>query len=121
MTSQEYIVRAQEIREATKTYPGVEIGEAFQRWKETRGEVAVMLQTSDESIEHARKGLVEAAKKPCTQEGCVGTMILESVCGGCVEGKKGYKSKWTCDECLHRELSKKEYMEWLKELSQQTK
>ena len=117
MTPQEYIIRTQEMREATKTYPGVEMGEAFKRWKEARGEIAVMLQTSDESIELSRRGLVEVAKKPCTQEGCTGIMVLESICSGCIEGKKGYKSKWICQECLHRELSKKDYMDILKELT----
>ena len=121
MTPHEYAVRTQEVRDAVKTYPGVEIGEAYRRWKEVRGEVATILQTSDESIQRARKGLTEAAKKPCTKEGCVGTMILETICSGCVEGRKGYKTKWICQECLHRELSKKDYLGWLVELSSSQK
>lgn len=115
MTPQEYLAREQEILEAKKVYPGVEIGEAYRRWKEAKGEVATMLQTSDESVELARKGLIASAWKPC--EKCGGKAILESVCGGCVEGKKGYRSKFTCEICLHRELLKKDYLEVLKELN----
>jgi len=117
MTPEEYIKRAQEVREAVKEYPAMEIGAAFRRWKEARGEKATMLSTGDKSVEAARQVLKEAAKKPCTQAGCDGEMILESVCNGCVEGKAGFKSKWTCSKCLFRELSKKDYLECLRELS----
>ncbi len=121
MTPDEYLIRADEVRQAGRENPGMEIGEAYTRWKAARGEVAVMLQSSDPTIENARKGILETAKKPCTQAECLGIMELEVVCSSCVEGKKGYKSKWTCQECMHRELSKKDVMEWLKELNQQTK
>jgi len=121
MTPEEYIKREQEIRDAIRTYPGVEMGEAYRRWKEVRGEKATMLQTGDKTIEAIKGVLKEAAKKPCTQDDCKGMMVLESICGGCVEGRKGYKSKWVCEECLHRELSKKDYMEWLKDLSSSLK
>jgi len=117
MTADEYIKREQEIRDAQKAFPGVEMGEAYRRWKAERGETATILTTDDKTVEATKKTLKEAAKKPCTQPGCDGEMILESVCGGCVEGKAGYLSKWTCSKCLFRELSKKGYLEWLKELS----
>ena len=118
MTPEEFVQREQEIQQATKEYPGVEMGEAYRRWKEVRGErPASMLSTGDKSVEAAKQVLREGAKKPCTQEGCDGTMELEAICAGCVEGRQGYKSKWTCTKCLHRELSKKDFLEWLKQLS----
>jgi NADH:ubiquinone oxidoreductase subunit F (NADH-binding) len=73
-----------------------------------------MLSTDDPTIE-AVKQVFKELRRPCDK--CDGTQYLESVCGGCVEGRAGYKSKWTCNKCLHRELSKKEYMEWLKDLT----
>lgn len=117
MTPQELINRQIEISKATGKYPNLEIGEAYRKWKTERGEVATMLSTGDETIEASRRVLAKASKKPCTAQGCDGEMILESICAGCVEGKHGYKSKWTCEKCLYRELSKKDYMEWLRELS----
>ena len=117
MTPEEYIKREQEIQEAVKAYPGREMGEAYRLWKAIRGENAIMLQSGDERIEAAKQVLREAAKKPCTQNGCDGEMILESVCNGCVEGKAGYFSKWTCSKCLYRELLKEDYLQLLKELS----
>ena len=117
MTPEEYIKREQEVREAVKAYPGREMGEAYRLWKAIRGEEVTMLSTGDKSIEAAKQVLKESAKKPCTQSECGGEMILESVCNGCVEGKAGYLSKWTCSKCLYRELSKKGFLEWLRELS----
>lgn len=117
MTKEEFMQRQIEIQTATKLYPGLEIGEAYTKWKEARGEKATWLRTDDPTIEESKTALKESAKKPCTQAGCGGTMTLEAVCGSCVEGRRGYLSKWTCEECLHRELSKKGYLEWLQELS----
>jgi len=117
MNPDDFVKREQEIIEAVKSFPGMEMGEAYRKWKEARGEKATMLSTGDKSVEAAKQVLKEAAKKPCTQNGCDGEMILESVCGGCVEGKHGYKSKFICEKCLYRELSKKDYLEWLRELS----
>jgi hypothetical protein len=119
MTPQEYINREQEIRQAEKEYPGVEVGEAYRRWKESRGEKPTFLSTGDQTVKDARRTLKEIAHKICDK--CGGKAILEGVCGGCVEGRKGYKTKFTCEDCLHRELSTKEYMEWLKELSSSVK
>ncbi len=118
MTPEEYIKREQEIQEAIAAYPRLEMGEAYRTWKELRGESATMLSTGDKSIEVAKTVLKEAAKKPCTAPGCDGEMILEAVCSGCVEGRAGFLSKWTCEKCLYRELSKKEFMDWLKELAE---
>lgn len=121
MNPKEFIEREQEIGQAQETFPGIEIGEAYRKWKKARGEVAVYLNTGDKSIEVSKAALKETAKKPCAQEGCSGTMELEAVCGGCVEGRLGFKSKWICDACLHRELSKKDFLEWLRELSSSSK
>jgi len=118
MTPEEYIKREQEIQEAIKAYPEERnISVAYRMWKKVRGEEVIQLNTGDKSIETARQVLKESAKKPCTQPGCDGEMILESICSGCVEGKAGYLSKWTCSKCLYRELSKKGFLEWLRELN----
>jgi hypothetical protein len=111
MTPDEYVKRAQEIREAVSIYPELEVGEAYRLYKEAKGESAELLSTGDETIEMARQVVLNKVKKPCTQPGCFGSMLLEGVCEGCVEGKKGFKSKWTCEECLHRELLKIDYLE----------
>ena len=121
MTAEKYLRREQEIREAKKVFPGMEIGKAYTLWKELRLETPTFLQTGDKQVEAVRREIQQNAEKPCNQEGCPGTMKLESVCGGCVEGRKGYLSKWTCEECLHRELSKKGYLECLAELSSSSK
>lgn len=119
MTPQGFLQREEEIRKALKEFPGMEMGAAYTKWKEARGEVATFLSTGDKTLEEAKQTIRESAWKTC--EKCGGKAILESVCSGCVEGKKGYKSKWTCEECLHRELSTKEFMECLKELSSSLK
>jgi len=112
---EDYLKREEEIQQAVKEYPGLEIGEAYRKWKEARGEKPTFLSTGDKTVEEVKKAIKDAAWKPC--EKCGGRAILEAVCGGCVEGRKGYRSKFTCEDCLHRELSTKGYMEWLKELS----
>lgn len=118
MTPEEYIKREQEIQEAIKAYPEERnLSIAYRMWKKVRGEEAIQLNTGDKSVESARQVLKESAKKLCIQPGCDGEMILESVCNGCVEGKAGFLSKWTCNKCLYRELSKKDFLSWLKELS----
>lgn len=118
MTPEEYVKREREIQEAVKAYPEERnMSIAYRKWKKARGENAIQLNTGDKSIEAAKQVLKEAAKKPCTQTGCDGEMTLESVCNGCVEGKAGYLSKWTCSTCLCRELSKKGFLEWLRELN----
>ena len=117
MNAYDYIIREREIQQAVEEYPGKELMEAYTMWKTARGQKATWLSTGDPSIDHSRMALKEASKKPCIQQGCNGMMVLEAICGSCVEGRKGYKSKWVCEECLHRELSKKGYLDWLQELS----
>jgi hypothetical protein len=118
MNPEEFAKRELEISLAVKDFPQDEMGAAYDKWKAARGEKPVMLSTDDPTIE-ASKMVLRELSRPCDK--CDGTQHLESVCGGCVEGRAGYKSKWTCDKCLHRELSKKEYMEWLQELSSSSK
>jgi len=115
MTVNEYASREVEVQEAIRTNPGMEMGEAYRRWKEARGETATMLTTAMDLP--SKEDLNHHLDLPCTKEGCGGIMVLEGVCGGCVEGRAGYKSKWTCPKCLHRELSKKGLYEWARELS----
>ena len=116
MTPEEFIQREQEIREAISIFPDLEMGEAYKQYKEARGEEATMLSTGDPSIEAAKAVILKTFERPCSQPGCDGEQILEGVCEGCVEGKAGFKSKWTCKKCMHRELSKKLYMDWYEEL-----
>src|SRR3989304_2010172 len=111
MSPKQFLTKEQEVRQATKEFPGVEIGEAYRRWKELRGEQPLpKFSTGDRTLKLSKQYLLEKAKKPCEQEGCDGVRELESICAGCVEGRLGYKSKWTCSKCLHRELSKKDYL-----------
>ena len=119
MTPDEYLKREEEIQLATKEFPGMEMMDAYMKWKQERGEQATWLNTGDPTIESIRKNIKEAAWKPC--EKCGGKSILEPVCKGCVEGRKGYRSKFICEDCLHRELSIKDYMECLQELSSSLK
>ena len=111
--------RAQEIFQARTAYPGMEIGAAYQKWKEARGEKVEFLMTIGKKV--ISKQLIEKAKlrreRPCTRDNCSGTQVLEGVCSGCVEGQAGYKTKWTCRLCLHRDLSKEGLNEWMKSLS----
>lgn len=117
MTKNEFLIRESEIREALAEYPDLEMGEAYRRWKNARGEEPTYIHTGMEELHKIKAELRKSATRPCDQVGCPGIQHLEGICSGCIEGRKGYKSKWTCDECLHRELSKKEFLEWLKELS----
>lgn len=122
MTPEEFTKREMEVQAAHQQYPDLEIGKAYQKWKETRGEKPIFLSTGDRTIEETKRVLIEVSKKPCNFNGCGGTMELEGICGGCVEGRLGFKSKWTCmTDANHRELSKKELMEWLQELSSSLK
>ena len=114
MTPEEFIIRDQEIKKAIAQYPDLEMGLAYKRWKEERGEKPTMLSTGDLSQTVASRTFRESGWKKCIK--CGGKAFIESVCGGCVEGRKGYKSKYTCEDCLHRELSTQEYSEALLEL-----
>jgi hypothetical protein len=121
MTPDEFLKREEEVRQAIIAYPQDEMGEAYKRWQIARGEVAITLQSADETIAKAKQEVLRKAHKPCTQPGCSGIMELEGICSGCVEGKKGYKSKWTCEVCLHRELSKEDFWELLQRLNSSSK
>jgi hypothetical protein len=117
MTSEEFVQREKEIREAISIFPDLEIGEAYRQYKEAKGEAVTILSTSDPSITRAKEVILKTFVRPCNQVGCIGEQLLEGVCEGCVEGKAGFKSKWTCKVCMSRELSKKPYLDWYAELS----
>lgn len=116
MNADEFVIREKEIREAVSIFPELEIGEAYRQYKAAKGEEAVVLSTDDPSIEAAKEVVLKTYLRPCNQPGCDGEQVLEGVCEGCVEGKAGFKSKWTCKKCMFRELSKKLYMDWFEEL-----
>jgi len=120
VTAKEFMDREREVREAHAIYPDLEIGEAYRRYKEDKGETATMLRTDDPTLARAKKVVLRVFRRPCTQPECTGEQVLEGVCEGCVEGKAGYKTKWTCEVCLFRELSKKQYSDWYKELTEGT-
>lgn len=111
--------RDADIRAAVRESPGLEIGAAYEKWLSAR----------DRSPDRMLSGEFNALKKeveeltrllrerPCTKEGCDGTQYLEGICAGCIEGQAGYKTKWTCRKCLHRDLSKEDLNEWIQRLS----
>ena len=111
--------RALEIRQAAAASPGMEIGAAYKKWKTARGEPAEMLLSADaDSHKKEMRDLTnQLRERPCTREGCDGSQRLEAICSGCVEGQAGYKTKWTCSTCLHRDLSKENIDEWMLKLS----
>lgn len=115
--------REVEIRQAAAENPAMEIGAAYKKWKKLRGESAERLVTAEQGSlkKEIRDLITRLQERPCTREGCAGVQVLEAICTGCIEGQAGYKTKWTCRTCLHRDLSKKEYLEWLKELSSSEK
>lgn len=117
MTTTEFIVREYNVQKAAEKYPGMEMGAAFEKYMTEQGKKITYISTDDKTIQNSMREAVEKLKRPCRQEGCPGVEHLEGICNSCIEGRKGYRSKWICDECLHRELSKKEVLEWLVELS----
>jgi hypothetical protein len=116
MTPEEFIQREKEIQEAISIFPDLEMGEAYQKYKEAKGETAEMINLTSEDYKAVKTVILKTFLRPCNQPGCDGEQLLEGVCEGCVEGKAGFKSKWTCQKCMFRELSKKQYMDWYEEL-----
>lgn len=112
-------IRNMEIRQATAASPGMEIGAAYKKWKDAQGAPAEMLLSYD--IARSKVALQNLTnrlrERPCTRPGCDGLQFLEAVCSGCVEGQAGYKTKWTCKTCMHRDLSKEALDKWLIKLS----
>lgn len=116
---QQLAIRNAEVRKAIKEYPLMEIGAAYKLWKTARGEQADLLFSNQLSAlnKDGQRVIKKLHERPCTRKECEGVQVLEAVCTGCIEGQAGYKSKWTCRLCLHRDLLKQEYLECLKELS----
>ena len=121
MTSEEFIEYERDVREAQEAFPGMEMGEAYRKFmREIRKkEPSPPLTTGDKSLDAAKASIGKAFKRPCTQPGCSGEQVLQGVCEGCAAGKKGFRSVWECEECLTREYSKKNFMEWYHELKKE--
>ena len=115
----DHAARELEIHQAVTAFPEMEIGAAYKKWKTARGETAEMLLSADQASRKKEMQDLTARlrERPCTRGGCEGTQRLESVCSGCIEGQAGYKTKWTCRACMHRDLSKETVDEWLIKLS----
>ena len=111
--------RILEIRAAVAASPGLEIGAAYKKWKAHRGEpVEMLLSDAAEPLRRAVQDLAARLReRPCSKAGCGGSQYLEVICSGCIEGRAGYKTKWTCRKCLHRDLSKESMEEWMLKLS----
>ncbi len=118
-TAQALRIHRSEVRAATLQYKGVEVGEAHRLWKLAHGQKPVRLSTgtTQKNKEQLLELTEEMRKRACTRSGCSGTQALEPICAGCVEGKAGYKTKWTCLTCLHRDLSRDTMLEWISKLS----
>ena len=112
-------LRESEVRRAAAAYPGMELGKAYRTWKNARGEKAEPPIPAETAAAHMSRleTMRRLRERPCTQKGCDGTQKLESVCAGCVEGQAGYKTKWTCATCMHRDLSKEDMNAWMIKLS----
>ncbi len=108
-----------EIQTARAAFPKMEIGTAFKKWKEDRGEKADLLFSGQgkQIDKEARALMARLSERPCTRPGCTGSQHLEGICSGCIEGQAGYKTKWTCRLCLHRDLSKEDLNQWIIKLS----
>lgn len=108
-----------EVQAAAAASPGMEIGAAYKKWKEARGEKADQLYATGKPAagDALKKTLARLGERPCTRPGCLGSQHLEGICSGCIEGQAGYKTKWTCRRCLHRDLSKEDLNQWLIKLS----
>jgi hypothetical protein len=110
MNNKQLLQREKEIRLAAADFPGLEIGEAYRRWKKARGEEATALTTS---MHYQRKAFLEKyAIRPCSKDGCTGRQILEQLCGSSVEAKAGMSSAWTCEKCLFRQVYPQDYSSW---------
>lgn len=114
-----YARRNADINEARRRYPGMEIGAAYRQLLTDRGDTppAHLPQHTGRAKDALLAEINKLRQRPCTRPGCTGIQFLESVCSGCVEGKAGYRSKWTCTSCMHRELSKEDLNQWLTRLS----
>jgi len=112
-------IRRHEIHQAIQENPGMEIGAAYRKWKEARGEVATILLSTDIINQNNKIANMtdQLRMRPCTRDSCAGTQLLETICSGCVEGQAGYKTKWTCQLCMHRDLSREDMNEWIIRLS----
>jgi hypothetical protein len=113
LNREQLLEHAKDVRESQAQFPGMNITEAYIRYKKGKGETPRLLSSLDQR--HIDAGLKFFTTRSCTRSNCTGTMHLEPICPSCVEGKAGYNSKWTCDTCLDRDLSKKDFSDWFTE------
>jgi len=118
MTSEEFIAYQRDVTEAHQAFPDMEMGAAYRKFmlEIKKQSPRKPLNTKDKSLEAAKSMIKQTLRRPCTQEGCSGTQIMQGVCEGCLAGKKGFKSLWECEECLYREYSKIPYLDWYNKL-----
>ena len=121
MTPEEFIQRERDVREAVEAFPGMEMGEAYKKFMvEIRKQKPLpRLSTGDRELDAIKSHIKALLRRKCTQVGCEGEQVLQGVCEGCAAGKKGYKTVWECEECLHREYSTRPYLDWYEELKKE--
>lgn len=112
LTLDDIFKRRKEIRESMKKFPSLTPDQAYRKWKEERGEKPLLISPLEELLV-VRK---ETSKNSLLCTKCGSKVIVEKVCGSCVEHKVGYRSKMKCLQCKHTELSRKDVVEWLMEL-----
>jgi len=119
MTADELMEYERDIREATIAYPKMEMRAAYIKFMTEikKRDPKPMLSTNDPKIKAAIASITKKFKKPCSQDGCRGEMVLSGVCNGCAAGRKGFRTQWECEECLYREFSPKTFFDWYEELS----
>ena len=123
MEPNEFMEYEQDVREAQIAFPGMEMREAYVKFMTEirKQEPRPMLSTGDKSLDAVKASIKQTLRKPCDQEGCKGEKVLTGVCEGCAAGKKGFKTVWECEECLHREFSTKTFFEVYEEESKKEK
>lgn len=121
MTPEQYIEYEQDMREAQVAFPDERnMRAAYERFmvEVKKKPPRPKLSSNDPVLKAATAAIHKAFRRPCDQSGCKGEQVLQGVCEGCAAGKKGFKSLWECEECLHREYSKRPYLDWYNELKE---
>ena len=112
MDNKDLLKQIKDVNQAAAQFPGLDITEAYERFKKQKGETPTYLNSSEQSTRETQ--ISRYTLRPCSHKPCSGKMHLEQICPSCVEGRAGYQSKWTCDTCFHRKLSKKDYSDWFR-------
>jgi hypothetical protein len=104
------LLREEQVRKAVAAYPGIPLDEAFEKWAKEHHVKHTVLKSSGAAAREAR--IKKHTQKRCPAKGCKGTVHLEAICSSCLDAKKGYNSKWTCDTCDYLSRSQKDFSEW---------